>query len=137
MSQLTLELFLSIFLPVTFFIAGLILWYLRSIDKTMDRIGIIFGIAFKNDVIDFYQSKVRAEKETTSNPHDPPNQPSEKDILLGKLRDGSITPGEAQRLHAILEREAAEARARGALGALLAILGLLALLALIAGALSD
>lgn len=102
----------------------------------MNRIGIVFGIAFKNDVIDFYQS-MKTEKETTSNPHDLPKQPSEKDILLGKLRDGSITPGEAQRLHAILEREAAEARAMGALGALLAILGLLALLALIAGALSD
>lgn len=142
MSELTLELFLSIsalIVSVTFFLAGLILWYLRSIDKTVDRIGVVFGIAFKDEVVDYYKSSMKEKKTSNphSSPHNPSSQPTEKDILLERLRDGSISPGEAQRLHLILEREAAEARARGAVGALLAILGLLALLALIAGALSD
>lgn len=54
----------------------------------------------------------------------------EKQVLLTKFEDGTITYNEALRLREILEREKVEAFARGAFAAL-AIVGLLALLGVI------
>ena len=129
MTELTLEVFLSIFIPIVsiiFFFFGLILTYLRSIEKSTDNIGRIVGIAFKEEVVNYYK-KMRGNPRSNEND----NPGSEKDILLQKLEEGTITRDESRRLRAILEQEAANARIAGAIGALLAILGLLALLALL------
>ena len=126
MTELSLELFLGIFMPIILFLFGLVLSYLRSIEKTSESIGRIVGIAFKEDVINYY-------KKMRSNPHsnENDNPGSERDILLQKLDEGTMTSDESRKLKAILEQEAANARIAGAIGVLLAILGLLALLALL------
>jgi hypothetical protein len=134
MTELSLELFLSIFLPITFFLFGLVLTYLRSIDKTTNNIGTIVGIVDKERIIANYEKVKSGLVPSGGNgapAHEVGGQLSEKDQLLQRLKDGTISPDEARRLHAILEQEAANARAAGALGAFLAILGLLALIALL------
>ncbi len=56
---------------------------------------------------------------------------SEKDMLLAKLREGTITPQEAEKLKPLLEKQRAEAFASGSVGAAIVIGGLLLLLAII------
>ncbi|MEM2169827.1 MAG: hypothetical protein QW186_08540 [Candidatus Bathyarchaeia archaeon] len=52
---------------------------------------------------------------------------TEKDRLLARLREGTITPDECGRLRELLERQRSEAAAAGAMGAVIAIGGLLLL----------
>lgn len=63
-----------------------------------------------------------------SNPH------PDKELLLRKLRDGTITREESLSLKAILEEEKREiGNKKGGIGGLLIILGLLLLLAILLG----
>ena len=61
------------------------------------------------------------------------NPSTEKDILLRKLRDGTISREESLRLKQILEKERIAALAAGAILTALAIGGLLLLLAILLG----
>jgi len=139
MTELSLELFLAVFSPamsIIFVLLGLVLNYLRSIEKTSESTATIIGIANKDKVIDYYREKTKKQVFSSGGDGAPPEQLnrrplSEKEILLGKLEDGTINPSEAQRLRAILEQEAANARATGAIVTLFAILGLIALIAII------
>jgi len=56
-------------------------------------------------------------------------QEEEKEELLSRLREGALTPQEADRLRELLERQRADALAKGLIGAAIIIGGLLLLLA--------
>jgi len=130
MTLLTQELFLAIvgvFVAVFLFVSGLSLNFLHNIDKKLTMIEPILSLVYKKQVIEEYKNKVQG----AVNP-DPPDDPlSEKDILLQKLDDNTITTEEAKRLKAILDREAQQARQAGNAGVLLVILALIAILIII------
>jgi hypothetical protein len=64
-------------------------------------------------------------------PHGSNPSETEKERLLAKLRDGTITPQEAERLKPLLEKQRSEALVSGLVGAAIVIGGLLLLLAII------
>lgn len=98
----------------------------KSIDKRIEgveqRINLLV-IMHRKEIVDFYH-KAWPHK---SNPS------TEKDILLRKLREGTITREESLRLREILENEKRAALAVGAVMAALAIGGLLLLIAILLG----
>lgn len=97
---------------------------LNGIDNKLIMIAPILSIIYKKQIIEEYKSTVQG----TVNPDPPDDPPSEKDILLQKLKDNTISVEEVARLKAILDKEAADARKSGNAGALLVILALLAIL---------
>jgi len=64
-------------------------------------------------------------------PHSSNPTPTEKEILLAKLREGTITSVEAERLRPMLEKQRADASAKDLIGAAIIIGGLLLLLAML------
>ena len=113
MTELTLELFLAIFLPLTFFI----LYYLRNIDKSVTQDPARAWRPF----IDLYL----ATQKGSSNP-----DPNRKVELLQKLKAGTITPQESLELKEIMEQEAKAAQASQDLFKLILIIGIIIVIAM-------
>lgn len=129
MTVLTLELFLTIFaifigvfLAITLFIGALTLSSLNKMSSSLTRIESITNNANKSIVINNYEKESKLH-----------NPATEKDRLMKKLKEDTITKEEAKKLKAILEREKEEAENIGNFGLFLAILGVIALLAWIIG----
>ena len=75
---------------------------------------------------------IEAVSKKKSNPHPNPTNPSSearRGELLDKLERQSLTRSEARELRGLLQKELADARARGDAAAILALLLLLGLLA--------
>ena len=157
-TELTLELFLAIFLPITFFLYGLLIYYLRSIDKavTQYRIGDIitplqttvkerkdeFANVIKESGVDgllnYFVKRHGTEglvklltKEKTKDPEDPlaPEKITRRNELLERGKVRRLTNQESFELKSILDEEARIAFQEGIIG-LLAFLGLLFLIGL-------
>lgn len=82
-------------------------------------------VLHRKEIIDFYSRSWGSAHRS--------NPSTEKDILLRKLRKGTITRDESLRLREILENERRMAIRAGAIMAALAIGGLLLLIAIILG----
>ena len=165
MTELTLELFLSIFLPITFFLYGLLIYYLRNIDKTVgrferfltplrttirDRKNEFVDVIKQSGVdglLDFMLKRYGTEglvalltekKGKVKKPEDPlsPEKIQIRNELLERSKEYGLTKEESIELKSILDEEARIAFQEGVIG-LLAFLGLLFLIGLFIEALGD
>lgn len=98
---------------------------LENIEKPMNLLLFIHT----DEIIDHYAKSWG--KAHASNPH------NEKEVLLRKLREGTISREESLRLRSILEEEQRVARNSEALGAVFAIGALLFLIAIILNSLAE
>ena len=96
----------------------------ERIKKIETAINLLLAV-HKGEIMDFYMKSWGSVHKS--------NPSTEKDILMRKLRDGTITRDENLRLREILEEERRQAQAVGAILAVLAIGGLLLLLAVLSG----
>lgn len=158
-TELTLELFLAIFLPITFFLYGLLIaltvHYLRSIDQKVHRFDFLspFETAVKEGkkefadvtkdsgvvgLLNFFVKRYGTEglvkiltKEKVKEPEDPlaPEKIRRRNELLERSKHYPLAKRDAAELKSILDEEARIAFQEGLIG-LLAFLGLLFLIAL-------
>jgi hypothetical protein len=155
---LTLELFLAIFLPITFFLYGLLIYYLRDIEKTVGRfesfldplratmrdrkneIADVIKESGVDGLVEFMVKRYGTEglvkmltekKKTKKEPADPlaPEKVRRRDQLLERSKVGGLAREETIELKNILDEEARIAFQEGVIG-LLAFLGLLFLIGL-------
>jgi hypothetical protein len=155
---LTLELFLAIFLPITFFLYGLLIYYLRDIEKTVGRfesfldplratmrdrkneIADVIKESGVDGLVEFMVKRYGTEglvkmltekKKTKKEPEDPlaPEKVRRRDQLLERSKVGGLAREETIELKNILDEEARIAFQEGVIG-LLAFLGLLFLIGL-------
>jgi len=124
MTELTLELYLTIFLPVTFFIAGILIYYLRNIDKSIHQIDKSIGQIPEEFWRKFIDGYLLLQK-SSSNPN-----PDRKIELLQKLKARTITPQESLELRNIMEQEAKAAQASQDLFRLILIIGIIIVIAM-------
>lgn len=107
--------------------------YFKGIESRLDSIEPsvrLLLLIHSKEIIQYYKT----HRIVSLNPG--PNQP-EKDVLLRKLGDGTITRNEALKLEEILRQEEARARVAKAIGAIIAIGGLLLLIKIILDMLGE
>jgi len=90
----------------------------RKVDDLNVKVGTVMSIEL--DRTPNLWDKVKTYSTPKSNPYDP----ARKNLLLDRMRSGSINLGEAQELEGILNEDLARARAEGA-GAVIAIVAVL------------
>jgi len=124
---MTTGIFLAIFLPISFFLAGLLLYYMRSIDKTVIKIE--EGLKPVREMSNWIQRRgleTTFKSQIEEGSHSlPPEKAAMRDELLRKAKVYGITQAEATELRNLLQEDAQSDLAKGLIS-FLAFLGIMA-----------
>lgn len=119
--------FLAIFLPVSFFLGGLLLYYVRNMDKSLTRIeSALKPIAEIDGWLRKRGLDTILPPESAEDSHSlPPNEAYRRDYLLERARAYGLSEAEAAELQYLLQKDAQSDLASGVIG-FLAFLGIMA-----------
>ena len=123
---MTTGIFLAIFLPVSFFLTGLLFYYMHSIDKTVTRIEEnlkpvkeMSNWIQQRGLETIFKSQIKEGSHSLS-----PDKAAIRDELLRKAREYGLDPAETIELRNLLQEDAQSDFAKGVIS-FLAFLGIM------------